>query len=49
VDQKLVFLGQLDLSGEKGLQVIPPAALIRLRHNPFMSYVLERVDAFTGN
>jgi alpha-beta hydrolase superfamily lysophospholipase len=49
VDQKLVFLGQLDLSGEKGLLVIPPAALIRLRHNPFMSYLLERVDAFTGN
>lgn len=47
-DQRLIYLGRLQLAGEKGLLTVPPAALMRLRHNPFFSYVLERVDAFTA-
>lgn len=45
-DQRLIYLGTLQLAGEKGLLTVPPAALMRLRHNPFFPYVLERVDAF---
>jgi len=46
-DPRLIYLGRLPLTGEKGLLTVPPAALMRLRHNPFFAYVIERVDRFT--
>ncbi len=41
-----VFLGRMDVRGERGLLAIPDASLIRLRYNPFYSYVESRVVAF---
>ncbi|MEM7084087.1 MAG: alpha/beta fold hydrolase [Pseudomonadota bacterium] len=39
-------LGSLQPRGERGILVVPIEQLMRLRYNPFLPYLLERVDAF---
>jgi alpha-beta hydrolase superfamily lysophospholipase len=38
-----LFLGQMDLQGERGLLKIPYSWLVRLRHNPFYPFLETRV------
>jgi hypothetical protein len=42
----LIFLGRLELLGERGVLAVSPSVLMRLRHNPFFAYVEKRVDEF---
>jgi hypothetical protein len=44
--EKLLYLGRLDVLGERGLLAVPATDLVRLRYNPFYSYLEVRVDAF---
>ncbi|WP_455222689.1 alpha/beta hydrolase [Kaarinaea lacus] len=46
VDQSHIHLGQIDLLGEKGLLLVPADELVRLRYNPFYSYVEQRIKEF---
>jgi alpha-beta hydrolase superfamily lysophospholipase len=41
-DDELIFLGNLAFKGEQGLLKLPPQWLLRMRYNPFHSYLLER-------
>lgn len=41
-DSDTIFLGQIELKGERNLLKIPYDWLIRLRHNPFYEYLEER-------
>jgi hypothetical protein len=41
-DKELVFLGDLAIRGEQGLLKLSPEWLLRLRYNPFYSYLQER-------
>jgi alpha-beta hydrolase superfamily lysophospholipase len=43
---RVIYLGRLDLSGERAVLALPPAQMMRLRYNPFFSYVEERLGAF---
>ncbi len=43
---EMVFLGNVELHGERGLLALPVGDLIRLRHNPFNAYVDARIRAF---
>jgi alpha-beta hydrolase superfamily lysophospholipase len=45
-DRSHVQLGRLEVRGENGVLAIPTWMLIRLRSNPFYSYLSERVEAF---
>ena len=51
-DDDVLFLGQMDIKGERGLLRIPADWLLRLRHNPFYAYLeqrtLEWLDVDTG-
>ncbi|MGB5890185.1 MAG: alpha/beta hydrolase, partial [Thermoanaerobaculia bacterium] len=38
-----IFLGQMDVRGERGLLRFPTDWLMRLRHNPFYDYQQSRV------
>ena len=38
-----IFLGHVSIQGERGLLRFPSDWLIRLRHNPFYDYTLERI------
>ena len=42
----LIYLGRPELLGERGLLAVSPTVLMRLRSNPFFSYVEQRLDAF---
>lgn len=44
-----VRLGKLDVRGEKGIFAIPEKNLIRLRYNPFYSFLLEQILMFMGS
>jgi len=44
--RKTLYLGRLELLGEQGLLATPPNALVRLRFNPFFSYVWQRTESF---
>ena len=44
--EELLYLGRLDVLGERGLLAVPANDLVRLRYNPFYSYLEARVDAF---
>ena len=44
--EKTIFLGRPELLGERGLLVVSPNVLLRLRHNPFYSYLNDRVERF---
>ena len=41
-DENLLFLGQMNLKGERGLLRVPADWLMRLRHNPFYDYLERR-------
>ena len=41
-----ITLGDITLLGERGLLQIPDGFFLRLRYNPFFSYVEERVRRF---
>lgn len=41
-----LYLGRIELFGERGLLLVPEASLMRARYNPFFPYLLARVDAF---
>jgi len=44
-----LFLGQMDLQGERGLLKIPYSWLVRLRHNPFYPFLETRVLDWVEN
>ncbi|HKQ96543.1 MAG TPA: alpha/beta fold hydrolase [Candidatus Polarisedimenticolia bacterium] len=41
-----IYLGRIELLGENGLLALPTSALLRLRFNPFYSYVETRILEF---
>jgi alpha-beta hydrolase superfamily lysophospholipase len=41
-DSDLVYLGNLAFKGEQGLLKLPPQWLLRMRHNPFYTYLQKR-------
>ena len=41
-NQDVLFLGQMDIRGERGLLVLPGDWLLRLRHNPFYAFLETR-------
>ena len=41
-DNDLIYLGNLAFKGEQGLLKLPPQWLLRMRYNPFYSYLQER-------
>jgi alpha-beta hydrolase superfamily lysophospholipase len=45
-DQKLVYLGRIDLRGERGLFIVPAAEMLRQKYNPFYKYMEERIVTF---
>lgn len=54
-NEKILFLGQMAIQGERGVLRLPPEWLLRLRHNPFYPYLeaqvvgwLERAGVQTG-
>lgn len=46
-DTPQLYLGRVELFGERGLLLVPEASLMRARYNPFFPYLLKRIDAFT--
>jgi hypothetical protein len=48
-NEDVLFLGQMALQGERGLLKIPGDFLLRLRHNPFYSYLETRVVEWLDN
>ncbi len=42
----LIYLGRPELLGARGFLAVSATVLMRLRHNPFFSYVERRLDAF---
>ena len=44
--KSLIYLGRVELLGERGLLAVAPTVLMRLRSNPFFPYVERRLDAF---
>lgn len=44
--KKAIYLGRLDVRGERGLLAISTGNLVRLRHNPFFDYLQARTEAF---
>lgn len=47
-DSKVVNLGGVELRGERGVLSVPPEHFLRLRYNPFYSYLATRVKSFVG-
>jgi alpha-beta hydrolase superfamily lysophospholipase len=41
-----IYLGRLDLSGERAVLALPPAQMMRLRYNPFFAYLEARLGQF---
>lgn len=41
-----LYLGRVELFGERGMLRVPEASLMRARYNPFFPYLLSRVDGF---
>lgn len=44
-----LYLGRVELFGERGLLLVPEASLMRARYNPFFPYLLKRIDDFMEN
>ncbi|MGH8492891.1 MAG: alpha/beta hydrolase [Moraxellaceae bacterium] len=40
-----IWLGKAALYGERDMLLVPETALLRLRYNPFFSWMMQRVDA----
>ena len=47
--RELVYLGRIDLRGERGLFIVPAAELLRLSYNPFFTYIEKRVIDFINH
>jgi alpha-beta hydrolase superfamily lysophospholipase len=45
-EKRLVYLGKIDLRGERGLFIVPASELLRLSYNPFYSYIEDRIIIF---
>jgi hypothetical protein len=45
VDSGYPHLGRIQILGESGALILPPALLQRLRSNPFYGYIEERLEA----
>lgn len=45
-DKKKVYLGRIELRGEKGLLVVSASEFSRLRYNPFFNYMKQRIEEF---
>jgi hypothetical protein len=45
LDSGFPHLGRIQLLGESGALILPPALLQRLRSNPFYGYIEERIKA----
>ena len=45
-DNRLVYLGRIDLRGERGLFIVPASELLRLSYNPFYTDLANRVRKF---
>jgi hypothetical protein len=45
-DRKMVYLGRIDLRGERGLFIVPASDLLRLSYNPFYAYLENRINEF---
>jgi alpha-beta hydrolase superfamily lysophospholipase len=41
-----MFLGKIQLFGERGVLAVPPGDFARLRHNPFFPYIESRLNEF---
>ena len=41
-----MFLGRVQLFGERGVLAIPAGGFARLRYNPFFPYIESRLDEF---
>ncbi len=41
-----IYLGAVDVRGERGVLAVSPANLIRLRHNPFFEFMAQRIERF---
>ena len=41
-DDRDIYLGRLNIWGEKGMLIIPTEWLVRLRYNPFYDYLQSR-------
>ena len=48
-DNPGLYLGAIEARGERGLLLFPSDYLIRLRYNPFFSYLKQRVEKFVEN
>ncbi|KPK56699.1 MAG: hypothetical protein AMS22_00050 [Thiotrichales bacterium SG8_50] len=44
-----IHLGRIDVLGERGLLLFPADEVIRLRYNPFYSYIEQRVGQFVAS
>lgn len=44
-----IHLGRINILGERGLLLIPADEVIRLRYNPFFSYLKHRIEEFVTN
>lgn len=44
-----IYLGRINILGERGLLLISADEVIRLRYNPFFDYLQHRVEAFVTN
>lgn len=49
IDEKVLFLGQLAIQGERGLLKIPYDWLLRLRYNPFYDFLESRALQWIDN
>lgn len=47
-NQKLVYLGRIDLRGERGLFIVSASEILRQKYNPFYSYLENRVIRFVN-
>jgi hypothetical protein len=45
-DDSMLYLGRPELIGELGLLAVPMESLVRLRFNPFFSYLERRTVQF---
>jgi alpha-beta hydrolase superfamily lysophospholipase len=43
-----IWLGHAALYGERDMLLVPEAALLRLRYNPFFPWMTQRIDEFLG-
>jgi hypothetical protein len=47
--EEFIYLGNLAITGERGLLNIPADFLLRMRYNPFYAYLEKRVIDWVDN